>query len=408
MLFSVSAFAAAAAAIVVAGSALGQDAGPPEAPDSVAQLTTQLAAGGPALTYEEGRGGYLAAVLQRLDVPEDSQVLVFSKTSLQRNYIGPKTPRAIYFNDRISVGFVPDAPLIEISALGQDGETRFYTIPAAPSDAPSPRQERGCGSCHATGGSPAPGLVVSSVVALSSGAVARTMTNASDARFPFADRWGGWYVTGRHGALRHSGNVAVKDELDPRLDPQVGLNVTELSTFFDTGRYRRPTSDIVALMTLEHQAGFTALANKLRGAQSLATNPADADKALGQLVDYMVGLDEPSLNAPVEGLSGFSDSFAQLGPHDAKGRSLREFDLHSRLFRYPLSYMIYSPAFDALGPQIKLRLYRRLAEVLSGADNDPKYARFKGAEGRAALEILAATKPGLPDFWPRPTEVAAR
>ena len=401
--------AAGAALLAVAGAgalALGQDNPAPAPPaDPVAKLAQDLATGAAPLSGREDARGYLAELLRRLDIPEDSQVLVFSKTSLQARFIDPKSPRAIYFNDTVAVGTVPGAPLIEIMALGEDGKMRFYVAPSTPSPGAAPSAESGCVACHVTVESPAPVMLVGSVTPLPNGAVAGMAENTLiDARSPFKSRWGGWYVTGLHGAMKHRGNVVAQDFRDPRLDLERGQNVTDLSSFFDISRYLGQTSDIVALMTLEHQVGFAAIASRLHSQE----DPDEIEQAILDLADYMVGADEETLSAPIEGVSSFSETFAKKGPRDSRGRSLRDFDLHSRLFRYPLSYMIYTPAFDALQPEAKAALYRRLVEILTGADDDPRYARFADGSGRAALEIVAATKPGLPEFWPRLSVASAK
>jgi hypothetical protein len=122
-------------------------------------------------------------------------------------------------------------------------------------------------------------------------------------------------------------------------------------------------------------------------------------KGVNDLADYMLGVDSAPLTAPVKGVSGFSERFASEGPKDPKGRSLRDFDLRSRLYRYPMSFMIYSRAFDALPQDAKTELYRRLADVLTGRDRSPKYAGLSQADRDAAFEIVAATKTDLPAFW---------
>jgi len=134
-------------------------------------------------------------------------------------------------------------------------------------------------------------------------------------------------------------------------------------------------------MTLEHQTGFL---NRL-----FAMNMQYSDAALDDLAAYMVFANEVPLPGPVSGDSGFTADFAKRGPRDAKGRCLRDFDLKTRLFHYPLSYMIYSSAFAALKPDIRDRLYRRLYDML----------KTRGTGGVDAIAILAATKPGLPDYW---------
>jgi hypothetical protein len=159
-----------------------------------------------------------------------------------------------------------------------------------------------------------------------------------------------------------------------------GQTLASLTGRFPAHQTLRPTSDIVALMTLEHQSGF------INRAGALNADPSDA--ALDALADYMTFADEVALPVAVRGDSGFAAEFAARGPRDSQGRSLRDFDLKTRLFRYPLSYMIYSGAFDALKPQIKAKLWRKLYDTLETRPG-----------GNDAVAIAAATRPGLPDYW---------
>lgn len=105
------------------------------------------------------------------------------------------------------------------------------------------------------------------------------------------------------------------------------------------------------------------------------------------------------MREPITGVSTFTTTFPERGPRDKKGRSLRDLDLQTRLFRYPLSYMIYDPAFDALPDVAKKQIYRKLFDVLTGKDSSEKYARLSTQDRRAILEILRDTKPDLPSYW---------
>ena len=388
-----------AGVVGVTSLAMSQERPPP---DSVAALLAQLKAGAPPIPYRPGTG-YLPGLLERLEIPQESQILVFSKTSLQTRYITPKTPRSIYFNDTVAVGTIPGAPLFEVAAVGRDGRTRFYSLQTAKSgDAIlGGQEENGCQACHLSVRNPSQGMVIGSVIALPDGQLAAVTTNdVTDGRTPFEERWGGWYVTGQHGAMKHMGNVVADSPGRPRLDPEAGQNITDLSRFFDTKAYLRPTSDIVALMTLEHQIGFNSLAAKLNVQIGRDYPSEDISETTAELADYLLGADEAPMTAPITGTSGFSQRFSERGPRDLLGRSLREYDLRSRLFRYPLSFMIYSSSFDNLEPSAKAEVYRRLVDVLTGAVTSPKYARLAEADRKAALEIVAATKADLPDFWP--------
>lgn len=392
MLHRALGLAAASILLAAIAPAAGEGEAPP--PDPIAALA---AAGEGALPTGADGEVSLGALLARLDIREDSQVLVFTKGSLQKRFISPANPRAIYFSDQVTVASIPGAPLIELSAIGRDGTTRYYALTRAPAAKKRLVEDVGCLGCHDGGGK-----AIASVTPFANGEFASCYTDPAceltDSRSPFDRRWGGWYVTGRHGAMRHRGNVFVEGvSAYPVLDPVKGQNVTDLSRFFDTGRYLKPTSDIVALMTIEHRDGFLDRVAVLKR-QSFTGDDA-YDAAVEDLADYMLGVGEAPLTAPVSGVSTFSQTWPAQGPRDTAGRTLRAFDLNTRLFRYPLSAMIYSPAFDALPPNARTGVLDRLLAVLSGADRSPRYAGLDLADRRAALEIAASTKPGLPPAW---------
>ena len=117
------------------------------------------------------------------------------------------------------------------------------------------------------------------------------------------------------------------------------------------------------------------------------------------MVGYMLFADEEPLKQPVAGVSTFTKTFAERGPRDPQGRSLRDFDLQKRLFRYPLSYLIYSAAFDAMPGIVRERVYQRLYDILTGQDKSQKFAAISRAGRQAVLEIVRATKPKLPEYW---------
>jgi hypothetical protein len=118
-----------------------------------------------------------------------------------------------------------------------------------------------------------------------------------------------------------------------------------------------------------------------------------------EMVGYMLYVDEEPLREPVKGVSTFTKTFAARGPRDAKGRALRDFDLQKRLFRYPLSYLIYSAAFDGMPEVVRERVYRRLFEVLTGQDKSQTFAGISPADRAAVIDIVRATKSKLPEYW---------
>jgi len=399
--------------VVVAVAALTialQAAQPAAAPrDVLTRLAGQLERGEATLEYREGPG-YLPSLLEKLDVNADSQTLVFSKTSLQQAIINPKNPRALYFNDNVSIGHVPGGEVFELAALEPSHGLVFYTLDTKKSESPR-LQRRGteCFFCHGMGNKGAPGLVVATVFPNEQGVPAYTSTfiDTIDHRTPFDQRWGGWYVTGTHGSQRHLGNAVASDPFRPLdLASPDSQNVTTLNGRFDVSKYLTGSSDIVALMTLEHQVG---VANRLNATifqynRLSRDGLTDAewthlDGEIDDLVGYMLFVDEAPLNGPVKGVSSFTQTFARRGPRDKRGRSLRDFDLQKRIFRYPLSYMVYSELFDGLPAQVSERVHRRLYDVLTGTVTSPKYSGLSSADREAIFEILIETKPNLPSYW---------
>jgi hypothetical protein len=222
-----------------------------------------------------------------------------------------------------------------------------------------------------------------------------------DHRTPVEERWGGWYVTGTHGSLKHLGNVSLADGRAAEHPPwSATQTVSTLTGRFDTSRYLSPHSDIVALLVFAHQARVMNLLTRVGWEWRIAAaGPTAAAAALqgevDSLVDYMLFVDEAPVDR-VRGTSGYSEWFSAQGPRDSKGRSLRELDLQKRLMRYPCSYMIYSDAFDALPDDARAAVYARLKQVLSGENRAPKYAKLTAADRQAIREILRDTKQDLP------------
>jgi len=376
--------------------------------DPIAQLEKQLESGKAKLDYGPNNWGYLPSILKKLDINIDSQVLVFSRTSIQNQRISPRTPRAIYFNDDVAVGFVQDGEVLELSGIDPKQGAIFYSLDTEKSDRPEFARRDDCLRCHQ--GAPTmgiPGILVSSVHPATDPEARESHGSAfiTDDRTSFGERWGGWYVTGTHGSQVHLGNnPQLADPLFPGRAVKEGTqNVTNLEGFFNTARYLAPTSDIVALMTLEHQTRMTNLMTRIGWDARIAQREgASRDKINGEIeemVGYMLFVDEEPLKEPVKGVSTFTKTFAERGPRDAKGRSLRDFDLQKRLFRYPLSYMIYSAAFDGMPEMVRERVYRRIYEVLTGKDKSQTFAGISPADRQAVLEIVRATKPNLPAYW---------
>ncbi len=346
--------------------------------DRIAALNERLERGSASLSFQPTTG-YLRSVLETLDIPVESQVMVFSPTSFEAKLIDQENPRALYFTDDVVIGWVRGSSLLEAVAVDPRQGAVFYTLDQNPGGKSRFQRNDSCLSCHQSQQtSGVPGFLV-----LSNGAVV-------DHRTPLNERWGGWYVTGFSNRFRHLGNRIGQGWLESLYDQ------------FDYSGYLTEYSDMVALMALEHQTHATNLLTRLAGDSGTERARDDVD----DLVDYLLFIDEAPLPGKIIGTSGFAEKFATLGPSDRKGRSLRQFDLTHRMMRYPCSYMVYSQSFDALPAAAKAAVYARMWDVLTGRAGKEKYARLSLPDREAVIEILRDTKKDLPPYF-RPLRSAA-
>lgn len=389
--------------------------------DPVTALMARIEQGKAKLVHDQDTG-FLRSLLKELNVPESSQMLVFSKTSAQLRRITPTNPRAVYFNDDVYVGYVRGSEMLEISAVDPKQGAMFYTAIPDEKGILKFNRDGQCLQCHAsprTAG--VPGHIVRSLFTDTNGfpLLAAGSTNI-DHRSTIESRWGGWYVTGTHKPHVHMGNLLVEDEDYPeKSDLSKGANLTDLSKFFDTRGYLSAHSDIVALMVMEHQTrlhnlltlvnyeGRTALRYQAVLNEMMKDPPEkmlDSTRrrfrnASEALLKYMLFVEEAPLKGQIKGSSTFAADFAKLGPRDERGRSLRDFDLKTRMFRYPLSYLIYSQSFDEIPAPLREEILRWMWEILTGRDKSETFAMIKPEDRRAILEIVRATKKNLPDYW---------
>jgi hypothetical protein len=403
--------------------------------DPVSQLQQQLDQGKASLVYEPEHG-YLRSVLQLLHVPIDSQTLVFSKTSFQYPKISPEHPRALYYNDDVYVGSVHEGKAIEIVSFDPRQGAIFYLLDERKVEKPAfQRAELDCTQCHIAAGTRGiPGVLLRSVYPTTTGTlVPGTKALITDQESPWGERWGGWYVTGDLAGGTHMGNAVVGDK-------ESATQLEALGKAFDSSAYLAPDSDVVAHLVLAHQTQMhnlitltnykTRLAlysqadhsgdaapsgTAARSANDpLATAPStdtpipeatrrQFERPAEQLLRYLLFVNEAPLPSAgkqrVGASSAFAREFAARGPRDSKGRSLRDLDLTTRIFRYPCSYLVYSDSFAALPQPAKGYVYHRLLEVLSGQDQSKDFARLPAADRQAVLEILLETQHGLPQEW---------
>ena len=373
----------------------------------VSRLQERIDRGESKLRFQ-GESGYLESLLRELNISTNSQMLVFSKTSFQRERISPQTPRALYFNDDVYVGFIPGAPLMEVSAADPALGGVFYTIDQNPSRPPRLVRTDQCLECHASAYSMGvPGHLVRSF-ATDEGGVVDLMSGISQVnhRTPLKDRWAGWYVTGSTGGQNHRGNLIGKSEFERHeKDTAYPGDVMKLDHYFNVARYPGEGSDVVALMVLEHQTHLHNYLTRLNYEATIALRQYGhlnyLKSKIEAFVRYLLFVEEAPLTAPVKGNTPFAAKFVRAGPKDGKGRSLREFDLQTRMFKYPCSYLIYSESYNQLPAELKEQIYRKLWAILTGDGSAPEYRVLKDESRVAIREILADTRSDLPKFWVR-------
>ncbi len=386
--------------------------------DPIARLQKRLDAGEVKLQHES-KHGYLRSVLKELNIPVSSQTLVFSKTSFQFPHITATSPRALYFNDDVYAGQVHHSSALEFVSFDPDQGAIFYILNEEKADHPRfERSQLDCIQCHiASSTRSIPGVMVRSVHTSASGyQKAGTPVYTTGHETPFTERWGGWYVTGTHGKQKHMGNtIAPSTKKVDLSDYESGWNLTSLKDRFDHSKYLTSHSDIVAHLVLAHQ---TQMHNFITEANYRVRLEIHADQKRGlssdtisgntlqqienvseEVVKYLLFANEFPLEDKVVGTSGFTEEFSSTGMKDRQGRSLREFDLQKRIFKYPCSYLIYSESFDAIPEIAKAQIYKRLLEVLTNQDQSESYASLTKEDRKAILEILVDTKKNLPDSF---------
>ncbi|MCB1099957.1 MAG: hypothetical protein KDN22_30610 [Verrucomicrobiae bacterium] len=363
---------------------------------------------------EQSGRGLVERLLRDLKIPVSSQVMVFSKTSLQRRPVTPENPRAIYFNDEVYLGWMPGGR-VEVSSFDPNvGSIYYYERDFDDGkELPLFYRERRCIGCHAGSATNfIPGPMGMSVFANETGRPMKTVMSFELAGHDvdFRDRWGGWYVTGNQGALRHMGNAQL-EQVDgkPTIDREKRVNLESLGAFFSEDKYPTKGSDILAILLLDHQISMhwrlTEAHYRVRqaiydraeaeeGKEPRSDYDTELETATELVVRYLLFADEVSLGADkvAEG-STFRDAFLAARKPARDGRSLRDLRLKGHIFEYRCSYMIYSAAFAGLPAPLKESIFQRMRQVLNPDEQVEGYTHFSADEKRAIISILSDTVP---------------
>ena len=384
--------------------------------DDISTLQKEIDSGKVKLKFDE-KHGYLISVLEHLKIPHSSQSLVFSKTSFQRPHISSKKPRAIYFSDDVYIGWVQNGDVMEVSTSDPQLGAIFYTLEQKKTDKPKfQRQVESCMLCHSSSfGHRVPAHVIRSVFPNRGGfPFVGSYTFRTTDKSPLKERFGGWYVSGTHGKKHHMGNKTFFNNDDiKKTNHPTSSNIVDLSKLFDVQPYLTPHSDIVAQLVLTHQATMhnqITIANyrvrKALHAEKILQQKEDAkqkdihnpdtlliiDQAADALVKYMLFADAVPLQSKIKGTSHFQKEFTSLGKRDKQGHSLREFDLKTRLFKYPCSFLIHSDSFDGLPKSLKKQVYHKLRSILLSKEKSKDYLHINPKDKKTIYTILLETK----------------
>jgi len=385
----------------------------PVTDDAVSRLQQKINSGHVTLTAD-GERGYLTSVLRALDVPVSSQLLVFSKTARAPKLVTPRTPRAVFFNDEVSVAWIPESRELELTAIDPVKGANFYTLsqpldepgtdrndaPATPPNVKRParfeRRDR-CLACHAGQSSlHVPGLLLRAFQTDKEGKPLSGYSRVTHA-LAYNRRWGGWYVTGAPPDLIHRGNLISRSDNDRhKREPGFRSALKELDELFAVDAWPTESSDIVAHLAFAHQMHGLNLLIRV-GMEARVGRKSDAQD---RLIRYLTFADEPSLPAPIDRTgSEFTTWFEQQSPFNSDGKSLRQCDLQTRFLRYRLSWLVYHPYFQALPKQTRTRLLSRLWSGLTESPPKSDFQHLPAEEKSAIVEIVRTTLPELPDCW---------
>jgi hypothetical protein len=375
--------------------------------DRFARLQKQIEKGQVKLDTRDDKA-FLTSILEALDIPISSQLLVFSASSLQSEIINPRNPRALYFNEDTYIGYVPGGK-VEVIAMDPEMGAMFYIFeklrPGGP--VPAMTQSDKCFNCHAGNATRrVPGLIIESLLPMLSGASLETYRRDEQGhQIPLDKRFGGWHLTGKHHLKDSLANLMGRTS-SSRGFVKTHIEPGEMS---DLNLHLRPTSDILPHLVHEHQIGFenrvfhaAYVMRQITAGQSQLSPKAqtEVEELADELARYILFVDEAKL--PIEGIEGDADFIREFQRNKkaiSVGASLKDFDLKTRIFKYRCSYMLYTDSWLKLPIALRERVYFKMAEGLREQNPNPVYAHLPPDEKRAIRILLKETLPGLPTWW---------
>ncbi len=350
---------------------------------------------------------FLISLLESLNIPISSQIMVFSASSLQSEIINPRNPRALYFNEDTYLGWVPGG-LVEIIAADPELGPMFYVFNRLRPGGPVPDVQRStkCMNCHAGNATRrVPGLIAESLLVSRAGSSLETYRrDVQGHQIPLELRFGGWHLTGEHNITHHKANVMGI--------PNNGKNeITSVNPgqFSDLSLHLLPTSDILPHLIHEHQLGFENrliyAIYTLRQLKSESKNmlgaaaKAEIEERAQELARYITFADEAKF--PAKGITGdpaYAKDFLRDRRMTKAGLSLKDFDMKTRIFKHRCSYMLYTDTWKEAPRELKDRVYYHMALYLRDQP-DTQHAHLAPTERTAIRSILKETMTDLPSWW---------
>lgn len=350
---------------------------------------------------------FLSSLLEALNIPITSQIMVFSASSLQSEIINPRNPRSLYFNEDTYLGWVPGG-LVEIIAADPEMGPMFYVYDRLQPGGPVPGVQRStkCMNCHAGNATRRlPGLIAESLLVSQAGSSLETYRrDVQGHQIPLEDRFGGWHLTGDHHLSSHKANV-----MGLAQNRKIEKTPVPPGQFSDLGLHLLPTSDILPHLIHEHQIGFEnrlvyaiytlrQLKHENRGLLGAAAK-AEIEERAQEMARYIMFADEAKF--PSRGITG-DPAYAQDFLRDRKlteaGLSLKDFDMRTRMFKHRCSYMLYTDTWKQAPKELKERIYYHMALYLRDQP-DAHHAHLAPAERMAVRGILKETMNDLPAWW---------
>lgn len=296
----------------------------------------------------------LKTLLQALEISVESQVLVYSKTSTNGKLVSLENPRAIYFNERLILAWVPGAEFFELLILNPEVGSQFLTIPTR-SGLTSPNstewtRERRCLQCHVAGETlGVPGLLLKSVAVNETGTPLKSLLS-DNANSEWKHQWGGWYVSDRN--FSSAAKLIEADFAQSHL----------------WGRYPSHNSDSVALLILRHLTRLNNLLIRYRYEHLLGL-PLSSETSLVFILLRGEEIPQfpPLVRTPYAKV--WERSRNTLNPSESQFRKL---NLKDRLFEARISPELFGENLSQLSSSMRhslgLALQREFSEIPPRSD----------------------------------------